>query len=144
MGVPLTVNASTQFFFRQPQSPRRISKPIATGTAYPVGRNLVRGFKVHAELVDPWPLRSSPRASSIETAQYSGAISGRAPPRSLTPAIFARPATITSTGWVHLDNTANGSDARRQSLEGYKWWNFAYPTLLTTERMRWRDFVALH
>ena len=53
VGVPLTVNANTQFFFRTPQSALADATPIATGTAFLASNNLVRGFKVHASVVDP-------------------------------------------------------------------------------------------
>ena len=75
VGVPLTVDANTQFFFRQPQSPAADSQPIATGTAFLSSQNLVRGFKVHASVVDPLATPLVAQSIDIETAQYSGAIS---------------------------------------------------------------------
>ncbi len=49
--VPVTVNATTEFFFRTPASAVADATPIGTGTAFLA--NLVRGFKVHASPVDP-------------------------------------------------------------------------------------------
>src|SRR5271163_2486103 len=43
-GVPMTVDANTQFFFREPQNPAVDSTPIATGTAFIASQDLVRGF----------------------------------------------------------------------------------------------------
>jgi len=75
------------------------------------GANLVRGFKVHGGVVDPLATPLVAQSIDIETAQYSGAISAPSSAGSLTRD-FARPATITSQGGVHLrTNTANGSDA---------------------------------
>ena len=53
VGVPLTVNANTQFFFRTPSSGIADATPIATGTGFLTSHNMVRGFKVHASVVDP-------------------------------------------------------------------------------------------
>src|ERR1035437_2399409 len=52
-GVPLTVNANTQFFFRTPWNAVLDATPIATGTGFLTAHNLVRGFKVHVSVVDP-------------------------------------------------------------------------------------------
>ena len=52
-GVPLTVNSNTQFFFRTPWNATADATPIATGTGFLTSHNLVRGFKVHASVVDP-------------------------------------------------------------------------------------------
>lgn len=52
-GVDLVVDANTQFFFRQPQNGLADTTPIATGTAFITNQDLVRGFKVHASVVDP-------------------------------------------------------------------------------------------
>jgi len=53
-GVPLTVNANTQFFFRQPQNATADSTPIATGTAFIASHDLVRGFKFMPTWSIPW------------------------------------------------------------------------------------------
>src|SRR5213078_5030522 len=46
VGVPVTVDANTEFFFRADPT------PIATGTAFLASHDLVRGFKVHVSVVD--------------------------------------------------------------------------------------------
>ncbi|MGD0501203.1 MAG: DUF4382 domain-containing protein [Steroidobacteraceae bacterium] len=143
MGVPLTINADTQFFFREPQNPAVDSSPIATGTAFLSNLNLVRGFKVHASVVDPLATPLVAQSIDIETAAYSGAISA---PNS---ANFTYTHDFRSAGDDYVykidyisNSTANGSDDGGNSITGYKWWNFAYPTLLTSGTNAVADFVA--
>ena len=52
-GVPLTVDANTQFFFRTPWNAVADASAIATGTGFLTSNNFVRGFKVHAECCQP-------------------------------------------------------------------------------------------
>lgn len=143
VGVPLTVNANTQFFFREPQNPAVDSQPIATGTAFLSNQNLVRGFKVHASVVDPLATPLVAQSIDIETAEYSGAIS--AP----NTANFTYTHDFRTAGddYVYkLDYissaTANGSDDAGNPITGYKWWNFAYPTLLTSGPDAVTNFVS--
>src|SRR5204862_6421748 len=70
VGVPVTVDANTQFFFRADTT------PIATGTAFLASHDLVRGFKVHVSVVDPLATPLVAQSIDIETAAYSGRISG--------------------------------------------------------------------
>jgi hypothetical protein len=42
--VPLTVNANTQFFLRQPWSATADATPIATGVGFLANQDIVRGF----------------------------------------------------------------------------------------------------
>jgi hypothetical protein len=143
VGIPLTIDANTQFFFRQPQNPAADSQPIATGTAFLSSSNLVRGFKVHASVVDPLATPLVAQSIDIETAEYSGAISV---PGS---AGFTYTHDFRSAGDDYVykvtyiaSATANGSDDSGDSITGYKWWNFAYPTLLTSGPDAVGDFVA--
>ncbi len=143
IGVPLTVNADTQFFFRQPQSPAADSQPIATGTAFLSSTDLVRGFKVHASVVDPLATPLVAQSIDIETAEYGGAIS--AP--SSAGFTYTRDFRTAGDDYVYTaayisSNTANGSDDSGNPITGYKWWNFAYPTLLTSGTDAVADFVA--
>ncbi len=71
-GVPLTINANTQFFFRQPQNRRADSKPIGMGPGFLSSEDLVRGFKVHASVVDPLATPLVAQSIDIETARYDG------------------------------------------------------------------------
>lgn len=143
VGVPLTVNADTQFFFREPQNPAVDSQPIATGTAFLANQNIVRGFKVHATVVDPLATPLVAQSIDIETAEYGGAISA---PDS-AGFTYTRDYRTAADDYVYtLDyissTTANGTDDDGNAITGYKWWNFAYPTLLTSGPSAVSDFIS--
>ena len=74
--VPVSVDANTQFFFRTPQDAQADATPIATGTGFLAAHNLARGFKVHVSAVDPLATPLVAQSIDIETAAYSGRISG--------------------------------------------------------------------
>jgi len=76
-GVPVSmlIDANTQFYFRQPWSAVADATPIGTGIAFLDAGNLVRGFKVHASVVDPLATPLVAQSIDIETADYSGSIS---------------------------------------------------------------------
>ncbi len=144
VGVPLVVNASTQFFFRQPWNALADATPIATGTAFLADKDIVRGFKVHASVVDPLAVPMVAQEVDIETAAYSGAISASTPSGFTTTHDFLRAIDDYS---VPLDfissSSANGNDPiTGAALVGYKWWNFAYPTLVDSGSSAVADFVA--
>ncbi len=142
-GVPLTVNANTQFFFREPQNAAADSAPIAVGTAFLANQDLVRGFKVHASVVDPLATPLVAQSVDIETAEYSGQIS--APDASgFTMTRLYRTA---ADDYVHtldyiLNSTANGTDDSGNAVSGYKWWNFAYPTLVMSGANAIANFIS--
>jgi hypothetical protein len=143
VGIPLTVNANTQFFFREPQNPAADSKPISTGTAFLANQNLVRGFKIHASVVDPLATPLVAQSIDIERAEYGGAIS--APDTSgftYTRAFRTAGDDYSYTLDYISGATANGSDDGGNPITGYKWWNFAYPTLLTSGSEAVADFVS--
>src|SRR5580692_874289 len=52
IGVPLLVDGNTQFFVREPYNPTVDSKSLGSGPAFLSSENLIRGFKVHATVVD--------------------------------------------------------------------------------------------
>ena len=68
VGVPLTVNANTQFYFRQPQSALADATPIGSGPQFLADHDLVRGFKIHANVVDPLASPLVAESIDIETA----------------------------------------------------------------------------
>ena len=142
-GVDLTVDGNTQFFFRQPQNPGSDSMPIATGTAFLAKHDLVRGFKVHASVVDPLATPLVAQSIDIETAVYDGKISAPNTTGFTVTHLF-RTAT---DDYVHTldyiaNATANGTDASGNAIMGYKWWNFAYPTMLTSGTNAIADFIS--
>jgi hypothetical protein len=132
-GVPLTVNSSTQFFFRTPWNAAADTTPIGTGTAFLASHNFVRGFKVHASVVDPLATPLVAQTIDIEIARFDGYISG-----------------TTTTGFTYTRNfhtaiddyvvplayisssTPNGADSNGNAITGFKYWNFTFPTVLTS------------
>jgi Domain of unknown function (DUF4382) len=143
VGVPLTVNANTQFFFRTPQNALADATPIATGTAFLTSNNLVRGFKVHASVVDPLATPLVAQSIDIETAAYSGTLSATNSTGFTDTRKFH---TATDDYTVSLDyidsTTANGKDSSGNAITGFKYWNFAYPTVLTSGSNATTDFIA--
>jgi Domain of unknown function (DUF4382)/Domain of unknown function (DUF5666) len=142
-GIPLTVDANTQFFFRQPQNPAADATPIATGMAFIANHDLVRGFKVHASVVDPLATPLVAQSIDIETAAYDGKIS--AP--DTTGFTLTRLFRTASDDYTYTLNyiasaTSNGMDADGNAVSGFKWWNFAYPTSLMSGTGAIDDFVS--
>jgi len=141
--VSLSVDANTQFFFREPQNAVADATAIGTGTSFLTGHDLVRGFKVHASVVDPLATPLVAQSIDIETAAYDGQLS--AP--DMTGFTYTRNFRTASDDYVYtLDYiaaaTANGTDPSGNAITGYKWWNFAYPTLLTSGANAISDFIA--
>ena len=144
-GLPvlMQIDANTQFYLRQPWSAIADATPIGTGTAFLDADNLVRGFKVHASVVDPLATPLVAQSIDIETAAYSGAIS--MPTTSGFTYTHDYPHASDDYG-VTLDyispsstNTVNNSDS---AVTGFKYWNFALPTLLTDGSGAIADFIA--
>jgi hypothetical protein len=143
IGVPMTIDSNTQFFFRDPSNASADSKPIAQGTGFLASQNLVRGFKVHATVVDPLATPLVAQSIDIETARYDGAISA---PGS-TGFTYTRTFFDATDDYVYMmdyisSQTSNGKDFSGNAITGYKWWNFAYPTLLMDGTDAVSDFVA--
>jgi hypothetical protein len=143
VGVPLVVNASTEFFFRTPANALADATPIGMGPAFLANQNLVRGFKVHASVVDPLATPLVASSIEIETAAYSGRISNANPAGFTYNRAFVRSSDdYTYTLDYISSSTANGKDANGNAITGFKWWNFAYPTLVTDGSNAVSAFVA--
>lgn len=143
IGVPLLVNADTQFFVREPYDPTVDSKPIGSGPAFLTSEDLVRGFKVHATVVDPLATPLVAQNIEIETARYEGAISSP----NATSFTYTRDFLDANDDYVYVMNyiqstTPNGKDFSGAAITGYKWWNFAYPTVLMDGSDAVNEFVA--
>jgi hypothetical protein len=143
IGVPLLVNGDTQFFVREPYNPAVDAKSIGSGPAFLTNGNLVRGFKVHATVVDPLATPLIAQNIEIETARYDGAISSP----DTTNFVYTRNFVDTTDDYVYTMNyisgtTPNGKDFSGDAIVGYKWWNFAYPTLLMDGSDAVNEFVA--
>ncbi len=145
--VPMTINSSTQFFFRQPENALADVTPISSndGLAFFHAGNIVRGFKVHAQA----DVTTSPMTATtidIETAVYQGKITSSASGVGFTKT-FNTPTdnyTGPSTGVMSYISSlsANGSDPISGSaITGFKYWNFAYPTIVDSGSTAISDFV---
>jgi Domain of unknown function (DUF5666) len=143
IGVPLLVDGNTQFFVREPYNAAVDSKSIGSGPGFLSSDDLVRGFKVHATVVDPLGVPLVAQNIEIETARYDGSISA---PGAMN-FVYTRNFVDTTDDYVYTMNyisgaTPNGKDFSGDAITGYKWWNFAYPTLLMDGSDAVNEFVA--
>jgi hypothetical protein len=141
--VPLTVDAYTKFFFRRPADAVADAAPIATGTGFLTDNDLVRGFKVHATVVDPLATPLVAQTVDIETAEYSGRISAA----NTTGFTYKHAYRTAADDYVlNLDYiagaSANGDDANGNPITGFKFWDFAYPTQVTSGTGAIAEFVT--
>jgi hypothetical protein len=146
-GVPVTVdvNGSTQFFFRAPANPRSDASPICTGTS--CLSDLERGFKVHVTVADPLQVPLVADTVDIEIARFDGLISSP----NTTSFVYTRnfmdsADDYTKTMFYISNSTLNGHDPMNgQQIKGFKWWNFAFPTIVdssVTSSNPIADFVS--
>ena len=143
MGVDLVVDANTQFFFREPQNGQADSTPIGTGTAFLTSNDLVRGFKVHASVVDPLATPLVAQSVDIEVAKYDGKISAPNMTGFTYTRVFATAKDDYTITLNYIDGaTANGADPMGNAISGYQWWNFAYPTVVTSGTNAVSEFIA--
>lgn len=143
--VPIAVNSATRFFFRQPADALADATPIGTGTSFLTSHDLVRGFKVHVSVVDPLASPLVAQTVDIETAAYSGQISNALADGSgfTYTHDYVTPADDYSINLDYISsNTANGKDAGGNTIDGFKWWNFAYPTVLDDGANAIADFSS--
>jgi hypothetical protein len=142
-GVDLVVDANTQFFFRQPQNGLADATPIGTGTAFLANQDLVRGFKVHASVVDPLATPLVAQTVDIEVAKYDGKISTPDMTGFTYTRVFATAKDDYTVTLNYIDSaTANGMDPMGNAISGYQWWNFAYPTVVTSGANAIGQFIA--
>jgi Domain of unknown function (DUF4382)/Domain of unknown function (DUF5666) len=141
--VALSVDANTEFFFRTPSSATADATPIGTGPSFLAAQNLVRGFKVHVSVIDPLAAKLVAQTVDIETATFDGRISNA---DAIGFTYTRRFATATDGYSVTLpyiaSSSANGKDASGNAITGFKYWDFAYPTLATTGSNAVGDFIA--
>ena len=131
-GVPVTIDANTEFFFRTPSSATADATPIGTGTGFLANQDLVRGFKVHVSAVDPLAVPMVAQEVDIETAAYGGHISNA----STSGFTYSSQYVIASDNYsVNLgyiaDTLTNGFDDDGDPITGFKWWDFTFPTTVT-------------
>jgi hypothetical protein len=144
IGIPLTVDANTKFFYRQPWNATADATPIGTGTGFVTDQNIVRGFKVHASVVDPLAVPLVAQDIDIETADYSGTISAPSTSGFTYTHNFVRAVDDYTVTLNYIASaTANGNDpVSGMALTGYKWWNFAFPTMVDSGANAVTDFVS--
>jgi hypothetical protein len=141
--VPMTVNAATQFFFRVPSSSLADTTPIGTGPAF-MGQNLVRGFKVHAQAVDPLSEPLVAQTVDIEAARFDGSLTAaNSTSLTYTRTFFNSADDYTQVLPYIASTSANGTDAGGAAITGFDYWSFAFPTVLTSGTNAIPDFVAL-
>ncbi len=139
-GVPLTVDANTLFFFRTPSNGQSDATAIGQGTAFL--SNLVRGFKVHASVVDPLASPLVANEIDIEIARYDGTITGS----NLTGFNYTRDFHTASDDYTvplpFIPSTMpNGNDPQSgNAITGFKFWNFTYPTIVDSGANAIPDF----
>jgi hypothetical protein len=141
--IDLSVDGNTQFFFRQPANALADATPIGTGTAFLSSHDLVRGFKIHASVVDPLATPLVAQSVDIEVAKYDGKISLPDTTGFTYTRAFATPGDDYTFTLNYIDAaTPNGMDDAGNVIDGYKWWNFAFPTALDSGSTAITDFAA--
>jgi hypothetical protein len=144
VGVPVQITATTQVFFRQPWSGLADATPIATdGVTFLDAGDLVRGFKVHVSAVDPLATPLVAQSIDVETANYSGSISAA----NVSGFTYTHDYVHAADDYVatldYISSTsANGDDSSGNAILGFKYWNFAFPTLLTDGTTAVADFIT--
>ncbi len=139
--VTLTVDGGTQFFFRTPANAQSDDKVIGTGTGFLT--NLVRGFKVHVSVVDPLGAPLVAQTVDIEIARFDGTISAPG----AASFVFTRNFDTTKDNYTKTmdyisSTTPNGKDPLTgAAITGFKWWNFAFPTIVDSGSNAVTDFV---
>jgi len=131
-GVPVTVNAGTQFFFRTPANALADATPIATGTGFLTNQQLVRGFKVHVSAIDPLAVPMVADTIDIETAAYGGHISNASGTGFTYTSQYLAAGDNYSVSLGYIAATlATGFDDNGDTITGFKWWDFTFPTTVT-------------
>jgi uncharacterized protein DUF4382 len=144
-GAPVTVNvdANTQFFFRTPSDAAADAKPICTGVACLTSLPIKRGFKVH---IDANPLQNPMLAESvnIEIAAFGGSISSPGMNNFSYTSHFPTSGDNYTLPLTYISNaTKNGNDPLSGAqIFGFKWWNFAFPTLVDSGTSAIPNFIT--
>jgi hypothetical protein len=135
------VDANTKFYFRTPANALTDTTPIGTGTAFL--SNLARGFKVHVQLVDPLAATWVAQSVDIETAAFDGKISAATTSGFSYTRAFVTASDDYSRTLPYISSTsANGKDSSGNPITGFKFWNFAYPTIVDSGANAVGDFVS--
>lgn len=139
----LAVDANTQFFFRNPGTGSDVT-PIGVGTAFLTSHELARGFKVHVTPVDLTAVPIVAATVDIESAPFEGRISNVTGAGFSLTNHFATSSDDYSVTLSYLDSaTPNGKDpASGNPISGFEYWDFAYPSLVTSGAGATASFAA--
>ena len=138
--VTLSVDSNTQFYFRVPDNAIADATPIGTGPTFLP--NLVRGFKVHVSVVDPLASTLVAQTVDIEIAKFDGTISAPTSTSFVDTRNFVHTADNYTVTLPYISaTTPNGTDGSGNQVTGFKWWYFAFPTLVDTGATAVSDFV---
>lgn len=133
--VPLTITANTNFFFHGGTT------PIGTGPAFL--SNIERGFKVHASVADVTATPLAADSVDIETAAFDGVISSANPIGFTYTRNFVTAADDYTQNLDYISSTTpNGKDSGGNPITGFKWWNFAFPTVVTSGASAISEFTS--
>jgi hypothetical protein len=144
IGIPLQVDNNTEFFFRTPWNAVADSTPIGQGTSFLANKDLVRGFKIHASVVDPLASPLVAQTIDIEIARYDGSISAVNANNFTYTRKFNTPGDDYAFVLPYISSgTPNGSDPLSgAAITGFKWWNFTFPTIVDSGANAIPDFEA--
>ncbi len=133
--VTVDITSDTSFFFHGGTT------AIGTGTSFL--SNMVRGFKVHVDVADPLATPMVAQDVDIETAEFSGEIGNASTTSFDYTHDFVRSTDDYTQQLDYISaTTSNGTDGSGNAIMGFKYWPFAYPTLLTDGNGAISDFVA--
>jgi hypothetical protein len=123
--VTVTIDANTEFLSG--------TTTLGTGPSFLASQQLVRGFKVQVSVVDPLATPLVAQTVEIQSAVYAGTISGA----SQTDFTYTHKFHTLSDDYTQqlgyiASTTSNGIDASGNVITGFKYWNFAYPTIITS------------
>src|SRR5208337_1214258 len=104
--------------------------------------DLVRGFKIHASVVDPLASPLVAQSIDIETAAYSGTISSPTTTNFQYTRKFFDSADDYQVTLPYIGDVPNGHDAIGNTVDGYLWWYFTFPSLADTGTTAIPDFIA--
>ena len=140
--MQLTVDANTEFFFRTPWNAVSDSTPIGQGTGFLTNKDLVRGFKIHASVVDPLASPLVAQTIDIEIARYDGGISAVNANNFTYTRKFNTPGDNYTFALPYISSSSpNGSDpSTGAAITGFKWWNFTFPTIVDSGTNAIPDF----
>ncbi len=141
--IALHVNGGTDFFFRVPEKALADATPIATGTGFLSGNNIVRGFEVHAGVADPLASSLVAKTIDIEVAQFMGVISAPMQTQFTVTSMFPTSSDNYTVNLNYISSTTpNGKDASGNPITGFKWWYFVFPTQVNSGSSAIPNFIS--